>query len=46
MTCPRCADSGLVKPTDTDLGFCDCPTGRATFDLALEIALETIGGAS
>lgn len=42
--CTRCGNTGLVRPTETDLGFCGCPVGRATFDTALAIALETVGG--
>lgn len=47
MTCTRCGDTGLVRPTDTDLGFCNCPIGRATFDDALARALQSlpVGGA-
>lgn len=45
--CPRCGDTGLTKPTETDLGFCGCLIGQARFDAALAIALATlpVGGA-
>lgn len=42
IACRRCHGSGLVRPTASSLGFCDCATGRALWDAALARALDDV----